>query len=285
MVWMLLTLFYGMVKGAREIFKKKALEKSTVMEVLLGYTLIGFLFLLPDIPDAVNTDFSYMPFIFIKSFAIFVAWILSFTAIRELPVSLYGIIDLSRVIFAYFLGVIVLGEVLTTNQMIGLPLVIAGLLMLKFVKTKKTENSEKISPKCVVYTLVSCLLNAFSGLMDKLLMKDGHLTSKSLQFWYMLILLLLYIIYTLVRRIKIDIIRTLKNYWIYILSIIFILGDRALFIANSYPESRVTVMTLIKQSACFVTIILGWLVFREKNIGRKLLCASVVLAGIIIAVI
>ena len=50
MSWMIYTLFYGVVKGGREIVKKKALEKSTVFEVLFFYTLFGFIFLLPTLP-------------------------------------------------------------------------------------------------------------------------------------------------------------------------------------------------------------------------------------------
>ena len=53
---MLLTLFYGLVKGLREIVKKKSLEKSTVMEVLFFYTLIGFVLLLPDIGEVSVMD-------------------------------------------------------------------------------------------------------------------------------------------------------------------------------------------------------------------------------------
>lgn len=294
---MLLVLFYGLVKGAREIIKKKALEKNTVLEVLFCYTLLGFLFLIPDAKEAFSVDFSEMPWIALKSFSIFIAWTLSFSAIRELPVSLYGIIDLSRVLFAYLFGLFILGEDLTANQMIGMPLVILGLLLLKFLKTgriRKNSGSDNVSgiretetirPKYVIYTLISCILNAFSGLMDKLLMRDGTLSSGTLQFWYMLILLLMYTAYILIRRAKINFRTVIKNYWILILSVIFILGDRALFIANSYPDSKVTVMTLLKQSACFVTIILGRLVFKEKDIAKKLICAAVVLAGIIIAIL
>ena len=39
--------------------------------------------------------------ILIKSFVIFLAWIFSFIAIKKLPISLYGVLDLSRVIFAF----------------------------------------------------------------------------------------------------------------------------------------------------------------------------------------
>lgn len=285
---MLLVLFYGLVKGAREIIKKKALKINTVIEVLFCYTLLGFLFLLPDAKEALDVDFSVMPGIALKSLSIFIAWILSFSAIRELPVSLYGIIDLSRVLFGYVFGILVLGETLTVYQMIGMPLVILGLLLLKFLKTDRSAASgsaETVRPKYIVYTLISCILNAFSGLLDKLLMRDGTLKSGTLQFWYMLILLLMYMAYILIRRIRINFRTVIKNYWILILSVIFILGDRALFIANSYPESKVTIMTLLKQSACFVTIILGRLVFKEKNISKKLICAAIVLAGIFIAIL
>ena len=64
----------------------------------------------------------------------------------------------------------------------------------------------------------------------------------------------------------------------------FILADRALFIANEIPDSKVTVMTLIKQSGCLVSIVGGRLFFKEKNIGFKLVCAGVIIAGIVIGV-
>ena len=67
--------------------------------------------------------------------------------------------------------------------------------------------------------------------------------------------------------------------------VMFIIADRALFIANGMPDSRVTIMTLIKQSGCVVTILAGKFVFKEKNIGYKLLCAAIVVAGIVIAVL
>ena len=49
--------------------------------------------------------------------------------------------------------------------------------------------------------------------------------------------------------------------------------------------SRVTVMTLIKQSGCVVTILAGKFIFKEKNIGYKLFCAAVIVAGIVISVL
>lgn len=44
-------------------------------------------------------------------------------------------------------------------------------------------------------------------------------------------------------------------------------------------------MTMIKQSSCIVTILGGKFVFKEKHVGYKILCAVIVVAGIIIAVL
>lgn len=293
-MWMLLVLVYGLLKGTREIVKKKSLEKSSVMEVLFFYTLFAFLFVCPDAKNAMGIQPKMLFFVALKSFIIFLAWMCSFKAIKKMPLSIYGILDLSRVLFATLLGAVVLKETMTTCQIIGLILVASGLLMLKFrvggkkkksnANTKEQEDkSEHVQPLIVVFALTSCILNAVSGLMDKLLMRD--LNSSQLQFWYMLFLVLLYLIYIIVAKEKVDLKKSLKNYWIWILAILFVVADRALFMANGMAESKITIMTLIKQSGCIVTILGGKFIYKEKNIGYKLICAAVIVAGIVVAVL
>ena len=65
----------------------------------------------------------------------------------------------------------------------------------------------------------------------------------------------------------------------------FIIGDKALFIANGMTDSRITIMTLIKQSCCIVTILSGKFIFKEKNVGYKFFCASIIIIGIVISVL
>lgn len=281
-MWMIYVLIYGVLKGCREVVKKKSLQKNTVIEVLFLYTLLSFLMVTPEIPNAGGLTPIQMFWVAVKSFVIFVAWICSFKAIKQLPISYYGILDLSRVLFATLLGVLVLHEQLGMLQTIGLILVCAGLLMLKYRK-KGQKQEEKVAAIYVLMALASCILNAFSGLMDKLLMKD--MTSAQLQFWYMLFLVLMYAVYIIVTRTKIRFKSLFSNYWIWLLSLMFVIADRALFVANGMADSRITVMTLIKQSGCIVTILAGKFVFHEKNIGYKLLCAGVIIAGIVIAVL
>lgn len=301
MSWIFLVLLYGLLKGAREIAKKKAMDTNSVMEVLVAYTVISLVLVLPSFKEALGIDWHFLPSVAFKSFCMFLAWICSFYALKKLPVSLYGILSLSRVLFGSLLGVFILHETLNIYGVTGLILVCAGLLMLKFKPKKKIEASENVTQIAVneseipredskekpaalfvILAFVSCIMNSISGFMDKILMKD--ITSSQLQFWYMLFIVFYYLVFILCRREKISI-SVVKNKWVWALAIMFVIGDKALFIANANPESKITMMTLIKQSACIVTIIGGKLLFKEKGILYKLLCAGIVITGIVLGVI
>ncbi len=296
MLWIWLTLLYGVIKGTREIIKKKSMEKNTILEVLFVYTLLSFLMVTPGASQVGGVPWQDMIWIAVKSFVIFVAWIFSFKAIKKMPISLYGLLDLSRVIFSTLMGVVFLKEGMTLWQTVGLVLVCAGLLLYRYQTGGKRlfgkrngtaepvtkEPAEKVGFKIVCFALLSCLLNGVSGTMDKVLMQ--RMTSTQLQFWYMLFLVLFYLAYILITRTKIRLWSALKNYWIWILSLIFVIGDKALFIANQSTDSKVTIMTLLKQAGCIVTILAGKFIFKEKNIGYKLFCAGVIITGIVLSV-
>lgn len=288
-MWMLLTLVYGLIKGSREICKKKALQKNTVMEVLTAYTLMSVLFVLPSIPNAGGLNVTQYLWIALKAFVIFVGWIAGFKAIERLPLGVYGILDLSRVIFATILGVTVLHEAMTVTKGIGMVLVCVGLLLLKF-RPKGSEDDVNATDKetgksfrfYLLLAFISCILNAVSGLLDKVLMKE--MNSSQLQFWYILFMAIFYVVYVLITRTHIS--KTVwVNPWVWLLAILLVIMDKALFIANGMAESQVTIMTLIKQSGVIVAILGGKYIFKEKGTLHKLLCALIIIAGIIFGVI
>lgn len=289
MSWMFLVLLYGLLKGGREIAKKKAMETNSVMDVLVAYTVLSLIMVLPQAPQAGGLEPRFYFFIALKSFCMFCAWLCGFYCLKKLPVSLYGIISLSRVIFGTLLGVIFLHETMTVLQIAGLILVIGGLLMLKFkphssanpVANPANSTSATVSVFLVLLAFASCIFNSFSGFMDKILMRD--ISSAQLQFWYMLFIVIYYILFVLIKRQKLSW-TVLKNGWVWALAAMFVIGDKALFIANANPNSRITMMTLIKQSACIVTILGGKFIFHEKGIGYKLICAAVVICGIVLGV-
>lgn len=282
--WIGLALVYGILKGGREIAKKKALGKSAVLEVLFFYTLLSFVMVVPDAKNAMGLQPVQYLYVALKSFVIFIAWLCGFYALDKMPVSLYGVLDLSRMLFSTLLGVVFIGERLTWTLTAALVMVTAGLMLLRVKHGgSNTMEREKVTAVTLLLALASCFLNSVSGTMDKVLMRS--MNSSQLQFWYMLFLTLFYAVFLIARKEKFNWRRTLGNGWIWLMSLVFVIGDRALFLANGIEGSRVTVMTLLKQSGCIVTILGGKLVFGEKDTGWKLMCAGIILAGIVLSVL
>ena len=279
-LWILFIVIYSLLKGSREGMKKAALKKSSSTEILFFYTLVGLILVLPFSKDAFSLAPLYIFYAFLKALVVCTAWIFAFRALKNMSVSLYGVMDLSRMVFSTALGVFVLGEAFTVNKAIGVSLVILGLLL---VNLKKSTSGKGMSVTVLVAALLNCFFNAVSGTMDKILMQ--YMKSSQLQFWFMFFMTVIYGVVILIRREKISVKCLKNNFWIPLMSLSLIVGDKLLFEANRSPLSEVTLMTVIKQSSVLVTVLTGWLVFKEKNILYKLMCTGIVLTGIFVALL
>ena len=283
-MWIVLVLIYGILKGVRDIAKKKALTLNGVVEVLFVYTALAFIFTVPTSGHVGGVPTKELLLIAFKAFIIFVAFLCSFYAIEKMPVSLYGVIDLSRMMFAMILGVLVLKETLGMYQIIALILIAGGLLLLKYKpKSGREDKSENVAGFIYILAFISTFLNAVSGMLDKILMRTGNVSSGQLQFWYMLFMVIYYGLYVLITRTKVNFKSVLKNPYVWLISILFVVADRCLFMANGYADSRVTVMTLLKQVCCIVTIAGGKFIFKEKDTLKRFICAMIIIAGIVVA--
>ena len=292
-LWIFLILLYGIFKGLREALKKKNTETNSVIEVLFFYTLFGFFMTIPISSDVFSLSFRMHLVILFKSFIIFVAWICALNSIKRLPISVYSVVDTLRAVFAIILGVLFLKETVSLNQGIGIVLVLAGITLVNL--TSKKGSNDRISVKLLVLMLISCMLNALSGMTDKWLLSTEItdrffigtevVESAQMQMWYMLYMAAFYGLYILIRREKVNFKKCVKDPYIWLMSLLFIVADRALFIANESPNSTTVVMTVIKQSSILITVLLGKLIFKEQNIIKRLLCASLVVLGIVISVL
>lgn len=275
-IWILFVLLYALMKGSRDGMKKAALRKNGANEILFFYTLFGLILILPFSGSAFSLSPVYIFFAFIKAGVVGLSWVFSFTALKKMSVGLFGIVDLSRILFATMLGVVVLGEGLTLAKVAGLSLVLFGLILVN----RKTEGKRETTLLMLLFALLSCFLNAVSELMDKILMQ--HMDAGQLQFWFMFFMTVMYGVGLLVRRERISL-KTMKtNYWIPLMTLSLVVGDRLLFEANANPASEMTVMTAIKQSAVLVTVLSGHWFFGEKKLGYKLFCTGIILSGIFI---
>ena len=292
-LWIFYILIYGIFKGLREALKKKNTQTNSVMEVLFFYTLFAFFMVIPFSRDIFSLSFRAHLVILFKAFVIFVGWICAMNSIKRLPISLYSVTDMMRMVFAILLGVIVLKESISVNQGIGILLVITGVTLVNILSRRGSDEKPKLY--LILLVAISCMLNSIAEMTDKWLLSTSIkerwflgteiVTTEQMQFWYMLYLAAFYGLYILIKREKINVKKCVKDPYIWLMSLLFIVADRVMFIANTYPNSTVVVMTLIKQSSVLVSILLGKLIFKEKNILIRFLCALLVVLGIVISVI
>ena len=292
-LWIFYILIYGIFKGLREALKKKNMQGNSVMEVLFFYTLFAFFMVIPFSRDIFSLSFRAHLVILFKAFVIFVGWICAMNSIKRLPISLYSVTDMMRMVFAILLGVIVLKESISVNQGIGILLVITGVTLVNVLSRRGSDEKPKLY--LILLVVISCMLNSIAEMTDKWLLSTSIterwflgteiVKTEQMQFWYMLYLVSFYGLYILIKREKINVKKCVKDPYIWLMSLLFIVADRVMFIANTDPNSTVVVMTLIKQSSVLVSILLGKLIFKEKNILIRFLCAILVVLGIVISVI
>ncbi len=279
--WIIFAMLYAVFSGIYNCTKKKAIEKNTVYEVLAVFSTIAFLLVATITRDAFDIDFKYLSIIFVKSLIITFSWILSLKAIKKMSVSIYSLINLSKILFTIMLSVLFLKEKLTLTLILGAIIVIIGLFLVN--KISNQSGSKEASLKSTILLLIACFFSAVSSMIDKKILV--HINSGQLQFWFLFFLAVLYWIVLLTRKQKINTKALYKNYWILTSAVVLIIGDRFLFIATEIPESKMSIITIINQLSAIETIILGRIIFKEKNIIKKLLCSILIILGVVLTII
>ena len=184
-MWILFIFIYATLKGLREGMKKAAVRKNETDEILFFYTLTSLILVSPFSGSAFSLPLPLIGVIFIKSAVVCTAWVCSFTALRTMPVSLFGIMDLLGMVFASLFGMLLLKEIMTANKAVGMLLVIIGLTLVNL----KKEKGGRVSAVVMLTAVLSTLFNSISGTMDKVLMQ--YMSAQQLQFWFMLFMTLI----------------------------------------------------------------------------------------------
>lgn len=280
MNWMLLVVGYAILSGFAHIFQKKSYDSNSTSEIFLGYMIIGFIIVFLGVDTSLYVGSVELFLILLKSIVFFVATLFAFIAMKKLAISTYGVVNMSRVLFSTLIGLLLFNEVLRRNQLLGLIIITAGLLMIN-QKNGKVKYGKPTKP--TILLLISCFCNSISAVFDKIIMIT--VDPIPFQFWFMLFLLLLTIAYVLYKHKKINLKRTFSNPNIYLLAFFTVMADRYLFRANSIYHSQISIMTLLKQISIIITVLIGGKIFKEKNLVYKLLCSLIILIGVVLIVL
>jgi drug/metabolite transporter (DMT)-like permease len=136
--------------------------------------------------------------------------------------------------------------------------------------------------KWIFAIIGATFLGASSGLYDKFLIQNLSLNPQTLQFWFCLYtILILLVILTLTYFPYVEKRKAFKFRWsIIAVGVLLQAADYFYFKALQDPDALIMLLSAIKRSQILIAVVVGGLLFKEKNKRKKL----IPLVGIMIGV-
>ena len=293
-MWMYLGLLAALFLGLHNLCKKHAVQGNEVFPVLLGTIGSGFLMLLPFFigslyyPEETKNIGFYITsipwkthgYIFIKSMIMAASWVLAYQALKHLPITIVTPIRSAGPFFTFIGAILIYQEKPNFLQWIGFFLIIFSVILYSKIGKKEGINFKR--NKWIYAIIAATFLGASSGLYDKFLIQNLALNPQTLQFWFCwYTLLILLIILSITWFPFVEKRKAFKFRWtIVAVGVLLIAADYFYFKALQDPDALIMLLSAIKRSQLIIAVVVGGLVFKEKNKRKKL----VPLAGILIGV-
>ncbi len=293
-MWRYVGLLASLFIGIHNLCKKHAVRGNEVFPVLLGTVSSGFLFVAicyilsifyPDYAFENGYDFQEISrqthgFIFIKSCLMSGSWILAYQALKHLPLTIVTPIRSAGPFFTFIGAILIYKESPNFIQWVGFFLIILSVILYSRIGKKEGINFKR--NKWVFAIIGATFLGASSGLYDKFLIQNLSLNPQTLQFWFCLYtILILLVILSITWFPYAEKRKAFKFRWsIIAVGVLLVAADYFYFKALQDPDALIMLLSAIKRSQLIIAVVIGGLIFKEKNKRKKL----VPLAGIMVGV-
>ncbi|MEP5341337.1 MAG: EamA family transporter [Algibacter sp.] len=293
-MWMYLGLLSALFLGLHNLCKKHAVQGNEVFPVLLGTITSGFLLILPFFIGSiyfpeftksigfyiVDISWSTHGFICIKSMIMAASWVLAYQALKHLPITIVTPIRSAGPFFTFIGAILIYHEKPTYWQWLGFFFIIFSVMLYSRIGKKEGINFKR--NKWIFAIIGATFLGACSGLYDKFLIQSLALNPQTLLFWFCFYtVLILLVILSITWFPNVEKRNAFKWRWsIPAVGVLLQVADYFYFRALQDPEALIMLLSAIKRSQIIIAVIVGGLVFKEKNKRKKL----IPLVGIIIGV-
>lgn len=288
-LWFWLTLISGLIFGFYDITKKTALGKSALLNVLFMHSFLCFVLVSFELPHALDVSYQNMALFIFKALCIFFSWILSFIALRNMPISVFTPFATLTPVFSIILGFFILGERMGVLQWSGIIVILTAFYFIGKADRSDTDKSNPVITdsekradiKNIIYVAVSCFLGAASAIADKIALKTT--TPGIMQFWFYFYLTLCYLASYAYKKLKKENTVIFRfNRDIILISVFLVASDWLYFAALKIPNGQVSIVLPLRRVSVLVSTIYGGIIFKEKNLRTKFIYLCLVIVGIVI---
>lgn len=292
-----LSLISALFLGLYDICQKHALRDNPVLPVLLlstatSATIWGALLLLGRFfPGALPAMLLVPPLgglehaqLLLKSAIVASSWLCTYLAVKHLPISLAAPIRATSPLWTLAAALVLLGERPSWLQLLGIGTTLLSFFGLSVVGRREGVHFHR--NRWVGYMILGTLLAATSGLYDKLLLGKLKLAPATVQAWFSIYLLALFLpLSLLVRRVQGSAAAKLQfRPSIPLIAVCLLCADFAYFTALRDPAGLVSLVSSIRRGSTLIAFGAGLLLFKEKNGAQKLGPVLGIVAGILLTI-
>lgn len=296
-MWFYLTLVSALFLGLYDIAKKRAVSHNAVLPVLFISTLSGALVCLPLLLlSCTNPDFAKSFHLYIENRAFFPAhllimgkslivglsWVLSYFALKHLPISLAAPIRATAPLFTISGAILFFGERPTALQWGGITLIITSYFI--YSQHHRKSAGQKSSLFWILCMILAALTGALSGGYDKYLLQIQKLPSLFVLSWFLIYLsiILFFIVLFLWAPVRHNNTPFTFKKSILLIGILLVAADIAYMNALADPIAKLSLVSPLRRSNVLISFAAGIILFKEGNLKARIIPFLGIIAGLIL---
>jgi transporter family protein len=293
-MWVYLGIVSAVFLGMYDVSRKHALRQNAVLPVLFLSTVFGALVMLPlvllsraELGHVSLTAF-YVPslawaghfHVLVKSLIVALAWMLSYFALKNLPISIVSPVGAVGPIWTLLGAVIMFHEQPTALQYAGFGVMVLSYWWFSVIGSK--EGILFYNNRWIAFTVLATMLGAASAMYDKFLIQRLHYPPMAVQAWFSIYVVPVLGVFVLLfwwpgRK------RYTPFTWrwsIALIGLMLLAADFLYFRALSYPGSLVAMLSSLRCAYIVISLFVGGLLFKEARLSSKTTAVGGILLGV-----
>ena len=282
--WILSSAFF---LALYDVSKKASVRANAVLPVLLVSSAAGAAVYIAalgaagGVSAAVAVSGRDLALTLAKSLIVGTSWVLTYCALRTLPVTIATPIRASAPALVFVAAFFLYGERPTVAQGIGMLLVFAGYWA--FGWAGKHEGIDFFRSRAVWFALGGMCMSAVSSLWDKFILQKCAIPVETMQFWFQLGLVAMYAVLLAVRQLLPGGRDAFEWRWsIPLTGVLLVAADWLYFHGLAIPDVSIAAGSLLRRFSVVITFVLGAVFFHERNLCRKAIALAAIIAGVVL---
>jgi len=298
-MWVYLGIVSAVFLGMYDVSRKHALRQNAVLPVLFLSTVFSALVMLPLVllsraaSERVSAIAFYVPpitwtghfHVLVKSFIVALAWMLSYLALRNLPISIVSPVGAIGPVWTLIGAVIMFHEHPTALQYAGF-----GVMVLSywwFSVIGKKEGILFYNNRWIAFTVLATMLGAASAMYDKFLIQQSAYPPMAVQAWFSIYVVPVLGVFVLLfwwpgRK------RYTPFVWrwsIALIGLMLLAADCLYFKALSYRGSLVAMLSSLRCGYVVISLFVGGMLFNEARLSTKTTAVGGILLGVFLIIL